>query len=210
MATKPIAGRPKDPEKSRKILEAAGQLFKDQGFAATSMDAIAQQARVSKQTLYSHFAGKDDLFKQVIKSKVDFYQFGDLENQLTWDLRQDLCLMGRFLLGLILDEEAVGMMATVIGESRKSPKVAELFYEMGPGRVNTAIETYLQSQVQRGEIQITAPHDRAILFMNMLKGEWHMQALMNACPEIDDNTLDRHIRQTVEQFLVIIGVSNQT
>lgn len=209
MREKSAAGRPKDPEKSKQILESAGELFKEKGFATTSMDAIAQHAGVSKQTLYSHFSGKDDLFKQVIKCKVDHYQFDDLESQLSWDIQEDLCKIGHFLLGLVLDEEAVGMMATVISEARKAPKVAGLFYETGPGRVNATLEKYLKAQHGRGAIVIDDPHELAILFMNMLKGEWHMQALMNAHPDINAEHLEKHVRKTVERFLTLVEAEAQ-
>ena len=46
-------GRPKDPAKRSAILQAATTLFLGQGFAGTSMDAVAKQAGVSKLTEYS-------------------------------------------------------------------------------------------------------------------------------------------------------------
>ena len=34
------------------------------------MDAVAQRAGVSKQTVYSHYANKEELFKACIRAKV--------------------------------------------------------------------------------------------------------------------------------------------
>lgn len=44
-----------------RILEAAGELFARQGFNATSINDLHRSARVSKRTLYQHFASKDEL-----------------------------------------------------------------------------------------------------------------------------------------------------
>lgn len=44
-----------------RILKAATELFTAQGINATGMDQLATVANVSKRTLYTHFAGKDDL-----------------------------------------------------------------------------------------------------------------------------------------------------
>jgi AcrR family transcriptional regulator len=44
-----------------RILAAATELFWAHGINATGMDQLAEQAQVSKRTLYSHFASKDDL-----------------------------------------------------------------------------------------------------------------------------------------------------
>jgi AcrR family transcriptional regulator len=44
-----------------RILAAAGRLFAQRGINATSMNDLYLEARVSKRTLYQHFAGKDEL-----------------------------------------------------------------------------------------------------------------------------------------------------
>ena len=64
-------GRPKDLEKRAGILEAAKDLFLARGFEATSMDAVAQAAGVSKLTVYNHFQDKDTLFLSAVKSKCE-------------------------------------------------------------------------------------------------------------------------------------------
>jgi AcrR family transcriptional regulator len=44
-----------------RILAAAGRLFASRGINATTMNDLYLEARVSKRTLYQHFAGKDEL-----------------------------------------------------------------------------------------------------------------------------------------------------
>ena len=48
-------GRPRDPAASARILEAARYVTADQGIAACSMSAIADQAGVGKPTIYLRF-----------------------------------------------------------------------------------------------------------------------------------------------------------
>jgi len=45
----------------QRILEAAERLFSQRGINATAMNDLYVEARVSKRTLYQHFAGKDEL-----------------------------------------------------------------------------------------------------------------------------------------------------
>jgi len=47
------------------ILSAGRRLFGERGFAATTMDDIAEQARVAKGAVYHHFATKEALFEAV-------------------------------------------------------------------------------------------------------------------------------------------------
>lgn len=51
----------------KNILEAASKCFAENGYAACSMDAIAQAAGLSKGGLYAHFKSKDELFTTVIR-----------------------------------------------------------------------------------------------------------------------------------------------
>src|SRR5690349_20862328 len=52
--------------KRQAILAAAETVFLRAGFAGASMDEIAADAGVSKQTVYSHFCTKKDLFIEAI------------------------------------------------------------------------------------------------------------------------------------------------
>ena len=48
-------GRPKDLEKRQQILNAAKNLFLKCGYHGSSMNQIAQEAGVTKLTVYNHF-----------------------------------------------------------------------------------------------------------------------------------------------------------
>jgi AcrR family transcriptional regulator len=51
----------------QKVLTAATELFASRGIVATSMDAIAAAAGVSKATVYKHWADKDSLCLEVLR-----------------------------------------------------------------------------------------------------------------------------------------------
>lgn len=50
----------------RNLLEAAGRLYYERGFAAVSLDDIAAAAGVTKGAVYAHFANKDELVVAVM------------------------------------------------------------------------------------------------------------------------------------------------
>jgi len=57
-----IATMPRDSSLTRaRIIQAADDLFYGEGIRSASVDAIAEQAGVTKRTLYYHFQSKDDL-----------------------------------------------------------------------------------------------------------------------------------------------------
>jgi TetR/AcrR family transcriptional regulator, mexJK operon transcriptional repressor len=65
------AESPRYPAKRAAIARAALQLFVRDGYERTSVDAIAAIAGVSKRTVYSHYADKEQLFLSVIAETYD-------------------------------------------------------------------------------------------------------------------------------------------
>lgn len=55
----------------RALVDVAEELFTENGYAATSLDAIVAGARVTKGALYHHFSGKQALFEAVFERVED-------------------------------------------------------------------------------------------------------------------------------------------
>lgn len=77
MVTRTRPGRPRhvpddggDRSPFEQILEAAAALFVDQGFSATSTRAIADRVGIRQASLYYHFAGKDDILLELLRTSV--------------------------------------------------------------------------------------------------------------------------------------------
>jgi AcrR family transcriptional regulator len=67
-----ISGRRerKKDETKRKIIDVALEMFHRQGFAATTMEQIADTADVAKGTLYNHFATKEAIVGEYMRRTV--------------------------------------------------------------------------------------------------------------------------------------------
>lgn len=57
----------------REILEAAARVFARKGYAAATMEEIAQEAEFSKAALYFYFKNKEELFLSLIHEKFDSF-----------------------------------------------------------------------------------------------------------------------------------------
>ena len=58
--------RRKSAETRQQIIDAAYTLFYQRGFMRTGVDAIANEAGITKRTLYQHFGSKDELIEAVL------------------------------------------------------------------------------------------------------------------------------------------------
>jgi hypothetical protein len=66
-------GRPRTGEAEQRnehILRVADEIFMEFGFDGTSMDAVAEAARISKRTLYARYADKAALFHAVLSDLI--------------------------------------------------------------------------------------------------------------------------------------------
>jgi AcrR family transcriptional regulator len=57
-------------ERRREILSAAEKVFDAHGYAAATVDAVAEAAGVSKGSMYNYFENKRDLFTQVFAEAI--------------------------------------------------------------------------------------------------------------------------------------------
>ena len=53
------------------LLESAAECFLESGWAATSLDAVAKRARVTKGAIYHHFNSKESIIEELLREYVD-------------------------------------------------------------------------------------------------------------------------------------------
>jgi AcrR family transcriptional regulator len=59
------------PERRARIVDAARHLILRQGLRATTMEAIAREAKIAKPTLYGYFPDKEAVFSAIIQALGD-------------------------------------------------------------------------------------------------------------------------------------------
>jgi TetR/AcrR family transcriptional repressor of mexJK operon len=195
-------GRPKDLEKRKAILESAKELFIRQGYAGTSMDAIASEAGVSKLTVYSHFNDKETLFSAAVVARCEEQMpalFLPLdENRPVEALLLDIA---RAFQTLTNSPESLELHRLMVTLGTQDPKLSMIFFEAGPERIIGEMERLLGRLAHRGELRLPSPRSAAEHFLILVKGV-HNFRLMVGCGELPDpDTAERHVREVVELFM---------
>ncbi|MFT8419090.1 MAG: TetR/AcrR family transcriptional regulator [Acetobacter sp.] len=130
MGMKRHGGRPDtrmSEELDRLILQTASQLFGEQGYAATSMEQIAAQAQVGKQTIYRRHASKEALFMTVMTDLGQSFlsAAAPTAQSVSTDpllaLRQTL----RRLLDLVLSPSTIALSRTFVAEGWRFPGLVD-------------------------------------------------------------------------------------
>lgn len=198
-------GRPPSKKKRQGILDAATRLFTEQGYEGTSVDDIAIAAGVSKQTVYSHFGSKENLFGLAVADKCR--SAGVDENAIDMEQPPErmLPLVARSFVGLVKSREALRVYAICTNSTESHPRIAELFYVHGPKRTVDVLSAYLKAQVELGRLAVDDTDAAAWQFFCMLKGEAHMRAQFGLSPAPEQEE-DAYIDSCVHVFLTAYAI----
>jgi TetR/AcrR family transcriptional repressor of mexJK operon len=128
-------GRPSRQEAAQlqeTILAIATELFLARGFAATSVEAVAGRARISKRTFYHRFKDKAALFEAVIHRLIERW-IPPVEAKLHEAVPLDAILRGAAMrmLEIALSPEAIALHRVLMAEAQRFPALAQIMYEAG-------------------------------------------------------------------------------
>ncbi|SDY86992.1 TetR/AcrR family transcriptional regulator [Pseudomonas sp. NFIX28] len=195
-------GRPKDLAKRQAILEAAKALFLSNGYANTSMDAVATEAGVSKLTVYSHFNDKETLFSAAVMAKCE-EQLPTLIFELPAGMPIESVLLNiaRGFHLLINSEESLNLHRLIMALGSQDPKLSQIFFEAGPQRMLQGMERLLARIDQSGALSIDKPRNAAEHFFCLLKGAANFRLLYGYGEPLSDEAAEAHVQEVVGLFM---------
>src|SRR5436190_1866811 len=119
------------PEARRStILAAALEEFTSRGYEGARLDDVAKRAGVAKGTIYLHFADKEALFQDLVRSMVHPV-LGTLEKMQGVDIPARMLVEG--LLGTFVREvygtRRKDLIRLILSEGPRFPAIAEFYYQ---------------------------------------------------------------------------------
>lgn len=202
--TKAGPGRPKNLSKRAAILEAAQVLFLRHGYEGSSMDAIAQEAEVSKLTVYNHFTDKETLFCAAIEAKCEsqlaLLFIGPLDTPPS-NLRDCLLSIAYSFQELVDSPESLAMHRLIISHALINPALSHLFYEATALRTINKLEQLLTTIHNAKQLDIKQPRQAAEHFLALIKGSRNLQLLVGYETERVSVTTEQHVTSVVELFI---------
>jgi TetR/AcrR family transcriptional repressor of mexJK operon len=202
------AGRPKSVKKRKQILTSAGELFLTSGFSGCSMEMVAKQSGVSKQTVYSHFSNKEALFLAVIEDKCAEYQLDDRHLEVAdYSLLQILRERGLQIVKLLHDDQVIAIYRVIIGEVNSNPRVAKLFYQAGPKHSLEYLTKCFLIFAKQPIIEEFA-HKCAVTFFSLLQSEFHIKSILGLDFALSDPEQIAHVEFAIQQIERLLESKN--
>jgi AcrR family transcriptional regulator len=161
-----------------RVLRAATDSFLARGYGS-SVDDIARRARVAKQTVYQHFASKDELFKAVA---------GDLAKRVLvklegGDTRQSLIRFATEYRKRALGAQGIATFRTLLPEVPRFRALARDMYANTAGEMVRRLAGFLRQRLDAPD-----PEFSAEMLMSMLAGVDRMKRLFAVPPGPESET----------------------
>ena len=191
----------RDRGKREQILRVATDVFLETGYAAASMDRIAQAAGVSKVTIYNHYASKEALFTEIVMGLCDRMMAPLDEAAAAEPVEVTLRRIAKSLLDQLRDERLTALFRLVIAETPKFPALGHAYFKAGPERAVATLAAWLEARSQEGLLTVEQPRCAAELFFGMVGGTFKGRRLLLPHEPIDDAAYARHVDHAVALFL---------
>ena len=162
------------PHRER-VLRAATSSFLARGYGS-SVDDIARRAGVAKQTVYQHFASKDELFKEVAR---------DLAKQVLVELeegnvRESLLRFAIAYRKRALGPQGIATFRTLVPEVPRFRALARTMYANTAGEMVRRLAEFLKHK-----LEVPDPEFAAEMLLSMLSGHDRLKRLFAVPPSAE-------------------------
>jgi AcrR family transcriptional regulator len=199
-------GRPANEALGQTIVDTAGELFAELGFQATTLDKVAQRAKISKLSIYRHFENKEALFGAAFSARCEQLIPQTLFESVDGSAEDQLMAVGSSLLRTLLRPDVRNVEAMVMADTPNQKSLSKVHYEAGPAHIIAQIETLLRRLHSKAVLNVPDPLRSARLFAALFKGsDLLIIARFDEARAEDDDEIESYCRSAVAMFIAAHG-----
>lgn len=206
--------RPGRPSLSNEeLLDKALDLFLEQGFERTSIEAICQAAGMAKRTVYARYGDKTTLFKAALQRAIEEWivPVERLRAAETGNLEQTLLAIGTVLVANLMSPAGLRLLRLTNAVSGRMPEIGAFNFEQGTGPTIAYLADLLYRRAGLADDSSDA-RDAGEAFLNLITGGPALSAAWGVAT--DQAVVERHTRYSVRLFLhgllpQVAGVSDE-
>ncbi|MFA1287885.1 TetR/AcrR family transcriptional regulator [Xanthomonas axonopodis pv. nakataecorchori] len=151
----------------RRIHAAVHALLAERGMRL-SMDAVAERAGCSKQTLYSYYGCKENLLRDVLQDHVRLAA-GPL-GTVSGDLHADLLAFALAHLDRLNNPDVLQTCRLVEAQSHRFPDQSQQIFHDGVVGMQQRLAHRFEQAIDAGQLRHDDPHFMAELLLSMIVG----------------------------------------
>jgi len=184
------------------VAAVAQRIFLERGYNQTTMQAIAEEAGASKETLYRHFGSKEGLFIEIVR-EMSAQIAARLDEEITLHAppADVLTRVGTGLLTTFSRDDVLSFYGWVVAETPRAPELGRIFYELGPAMVRAKLKDYLERATAQNVLCCDNPLLATKLFLGAILADIHLQALTLGVRARSEAEIHEQVAAAVEMFL---------
>ena len=193
-------------ERDQRLIEVATRLFLDRGYDATSLDAVAEAARVSKPTVYARYGDKRGLFAAVLRREITRWlaplaEAAEMQLARPSDIsvEQRLVDVGREMLSFTCGPDAVAFSRMMTSQAINFPDIAKLGKEEGWLKAVSTTARFFDHLVAQGAMDVEDTGIAAEVFLDVVVGHTHRMATFGTPLEM--KSAEKRMRLAIRLFL---------
>ncbi|MGE0241135.1 MAG: TetR/AcrR family transcriptional regulator C-terminal domain-containing protein [Parvibaculaceae bacterium] len=174
------------------VLEAAAIVFCRDGFASASIEFIAAEAGVSRQTIYNHYGDKEKLFVAVVKDMTERANAGIYTTLATFpddpaDIEADLVDFAiRLARNCMCNRDCIALRKLIHAEGERYPALFAPWRQYGPERAWSAIAARFAKLHHAGHLTIDDPDIAARQFQALINADLYVGVILGETPSEAD------------------------
>jgi len=199
-------GRPANEALGQSIIDAASELFVELGFQATTMEKVAQRAKISKLSIYRKFENKEALFSAAIAAHCHQFAPQALVEGGDGSAEDQLVAVASSLLRTLLSPDVRSVEAMIMADKTNQQSLSRLHYQAGPAYVIVQIEALLRQLHAKAALNVPDPLLSARLFGALIRGS-DLLAIARFHEAIagSDDQIESYCRSAVALFIAAHG-----
>jgi AcrR family transcriptional regulator len=169
--------RRRPEHRPQQIIDAALEVFGEQGLANARLQDIAQRAGVSKGTIYLYFPNKEELFREVIRhTAVAAIESGE-KTLVQGTPTQQLVSAMRGYWKFVRSPVFVTLHRLVLGELHQFPDLAQFYADEVVSRGLRLLSGIIRRGIDNGEFRQIEPMTaaRMLVALTVMNGIWSDQ-----------------------------------
>lgn len=188
------------------LLDAATNVFLEQGFERALMSDISNRAGCSKGTLYSYFKSKEDLFFEAVMGCPENEAEAVIADLVGGGkpLEEALLSFGIGFLTLLYSPKVQALRRLIYCDTSNSG-IGHRAYEQGILRCQAVVGEYLSKAMAAGKLRQTDPLIAADHLFGLLESELLVKFLLKVLGDVSHEQLVATAQRAVEAFLNAYG-----
>lgn len=193
--------KPRSADKREEVLDIASETFRVKGYDGTSINVMAREAGISKESIYRYFGSKEDLFLAVVERELAVYRQGMLETVSSFEgksLRDALFAVADATLKVASNDRTLALRRLVFQMAATGSKVGSHYFSAGPAIAYENLLTLFRHYQPENPYTV---EKLSGYFISMVLHRVMLQRECGVLAPLEEAEIRRRSLETVDDFL---------